>query len=133
MGLLAARHNAAFCWSLNAHVRGMECDEDIIHSLLPNPVDAQYITQYKRKSPAAIIMRLRQILENLIQRNKVEKEAQKQIYQTISKLNEALTIAERIRNSPVPPLYTAHTTRLLIFYLFWLPLALFGTIQNGSN
>ncbi len=130
MGLLAARHNAAFCWSLNAHVRGVSCD-DITETLLPNPVDAQFVSKYKRKPPAAIIMRLRQILEYLIKRNKIEKEVQKQIFQTLSKLNEALTIAEKIRNSPVPPLYTAHTTRLLVFYLFWLPLALYGAIQNG--
>jgi predicted membrane chloride channel (bestrophin family) len=130
MGLLAARHNAAFCWSLNAHVQGTSSD-DITDTLLPNPVDAQFVSRYQRKPPAAIIMRLRQILEYLIKRNKIEKEVQKQIFHTISKLNEALTIAERIRNSPVPPLYTAHTTRLLVFYLFWLPLALYGTIQKG--
>ncbi|KAG7342070.1 bestrophin, RFP-TM, chloride channel [Nitzschia inconspicua] len=130
MGLLAARHNAAFCWNLNAHVLGT-CSNEITGTLLPNPVDAQFVSRYQRKPPAAIIVRLRQIMEYLIKRNKVEKEVQKQIFQTISKLNEALTIAERIRNSPVPPLYTAHTTRLLIFYLFWLPLALHGTIQNG--
>jgi predicted membrane chloride channel (bestrophin family) len=130
MGLLAARHNAAFCWSLNAHVQGTSCD-DVTGTLLPNQVDAHFISQYQRKPPAAIIMRLRQILEYLIKRNKIEKEVQKQIFQTISKLNEALTISERIRNSPVPPLYTAHTTRLLVFYLFWLPMALYGTIQKG--
>jgi predicted membrane chloride channel (bestrophin family) len=130
LGLLAARHVSAFCWSLKGHVRGQASDE-IVATLLPNPVDAQYISNYKRKPPAAIIMRLRQILEHLIVRGKVEKEVQKQIFQTISKLNEALMIAERIRNSPVPPLYTAHTTRLLIFYLFWLPLALHSSIQNA--
>jgi predicted membrane chloride channel (bestrophin family) len=130
MGLLAARHVCAFCWTLKAHVRGKSSD-DITSTLLPNPVDAQFISNYRRKPPAAIIMRLRQILEYLIVRKKIDKEVQKQIFQTISKLNEALTIAERIRNSPMPPLYTAHTTRLLVFYLFWLPLALHGTIQNA--
>jgi predicted membrane chloride channel (bestrophin family) len=130
MGLLMARHNAAFCWALKAHVRGMSCD-DILETLLPNPVDAQFVSKYQRKPPAAIIMRLRQILEYMIQRQKIDKEVQKQIFQAISRLNEALTISERIRCSPLPPIYTAHTTRLLIFYLFWLPLALFGTIQNG--
>ena len=37
---------------------------------------------------------------------------------------------EKIRNSPLPPIYTAHTTRLLVFYLFWLPLALYGALQD---
>jgi predicted membrane chloride channel (bestrophin family) len=31
---------------------------------------------------------------------------------------------EKICASPIPPLYTAHTGRLLLFYLFMLPFAL---------
>jgi predicted membrane chloride channel (bestrophin family) len=76
-------------------------------------------------------MRLRQIFDYLATQQKLEKEVQKALVQTTFKLNETLMITERLRNSPIPPLYTAHTTRLLIFYLFWLPLALYGTLRNS--
>jgi predicted membrane chloride channel (bestrophin family) len=39
-------------------------------------------------------------------------------------LNHCIMTCERLLASPIPPLYTAHTGRLLMFYLFFLPLAL---------
>jgi predicted membrane chloride channel (bestrophin family) len=120
-----ARHVTIFGWSLKAHLRE-STNEDIIKAMLPNPQDAAFVANYPRKPPAAIIMRLRQIFEYLaVQEDSVDKEVHKLLLQTTSRLNEVLMISERIRNSPIPPLYTAHTTRLLVFYLFWLPLALY--------
>jgi predicted membrane chloride channel (bestrophin family) len=110
---------------LKAHLRE-STNEDIIKTMLPDTQDSAYVANYPRKPPAAIIMRLRQIFEYLaVQEDSVDKEVYKLLLQTTSRLNEVLMIAERIRNSPIPPLYTAHTTRLLVFYLFWLPLALY--------
>ena len=36
-------------------------------------------------------------------------------------------MCERLRGSPIPPVYTSHTSRLLVFYLLFLPLALHGS------
>ena len=126
---LSARHVSIFSWCLKAHVLGRSNDE-IITTMLPNPSDALFITSYQRKTPAAIIMRLRYIFDYLAEQGKLDKEVYKAIFQTISNLNKALMITERIRNSPLPPMYTAHTTRLLLFYLFWLPLALCAQLQS---
>ena len=43
---------------------------------------------------------------------------------TAHALAEAITATGRIRASPIPTLYTSHTSRLLVFYLFCLPPAL---------
>lgn len=44
-----------------------------------------------------------------------------------TELDGCITSTERICASPIPPLYTAHTGRLLMLYLFFLPLALRGS------
>ena len=100
--------------------------------MLPNPSDAYYITNYKRKPPVAILMRLRQIFVHLASEGKLDSTIQKTLFQTTFKLNEALMVSERVRISPIPSLYTTHTTRLLLFYLFWLPFALYGTLGSGA-
>jgi predicted membrane chloride channel (bestrophin family) len=129
MGLLAARHVSCFCWTLMSYVRGTS-SQNVVSSMLPNTVDASFVNEYQRKPPAAVIVRLRQVLEYLIVRDTIGKEVEKQLFQTLSKLNEALTVAERIKNSPMPPIYTAHLTRLLLFYLFWLPMSIHSALGN---
>jgi predicted membrane chloride channel (bestrophin family) len=43
-------------------------------------------------------------------------------------------MCERLWGSPIPPVYTSHTSRLLVFYLFFLPVALHGArIENTVN
>lgn len=105
--------------------------KDVVSAMLPAASDSSFIFNYHRKAPAAILMRLRQIFEKLNNENKLRDEVTRQLLETTFKLNEALMITERIRASPICPLYTSHTTRLLVFYLFWLPIALYGTLQNG--
>lgn len=41
-------------------------------------------------------------------------------------MNYILGMCERLKGSPIPPVYTSHTSRLLVFYLVFLPLALHG-------
>ena len=132
MGLLAARHVTIFCWTLKAHLQGLTDENSIVATMLPNPTDAYYITNYMRKPPVAILMRLRQIFSKLASEKKIDPTTMKALVQTMYRMNEALMTAERVRISPIPPLYTTHTTRLLIFYLFWLPFALYGTLKNGA-
>lgn len=131
LGLLAARHATIFCWTLKAHLQGVSTSGEVINTMLPNPTDAFFVTNYKRNPPVAILMRLRQIFYYISTEGKIDGNIQKELFKTIYRLNEALMVAERVRISPIPSLYTTHTTRLLLFYLFWLPLALYGTLLNG--
>ena len=41
-------------------------------------------------------------------------------------------ICEAIRATPIPPIYTHHTLRLLVLYLAVLPLALHGEFSNAG-
>ena len=119
--------------------------------------DANYIINYKYKPPLAILMKLRQLFSYLSDqqqqqqqqphrrhhhrrsssstRSTIDPTIQKELMKCTYRLNEAFMIAERVRISVVPALYTTHTTRLLLFYLFWLPFALYGTFStlNPNN
>lgn len=98
-------------------------DSDLLHAVL-SPTDAMYILT-QRKKPVAIVARLYQLMASL--EGKVTTAAQICILETIQRLNDCITTCERIRASPIPPLYTAHTGLLLTCYLFCLPLALHGS------
>mmetsp|Transcript_11330 Transcript_11330/g.12654 ORF Transcript_11330/g.12654 Transcript_11330/m.12654 type:complete len:294 (+) Transcript_11330:404-1285(+) len=138
LGLLAARHLSIFLWTLKSYLHGSSSNEDdVVFAMLTSPNDAHFIIDYKFKPPVAILMRLRQIVYHLSSPDKngklrENKEVQKAIYQMMYRLNEALMTTERVRISPIPPLYTTHATRLLLFYLFWLPLAMYGAL-GGSG
>jgi hypothetical protein len=41
-------------------------------------------------------------------------------------MDQSIMVTERLVASPIPPLFTTHAGRLLVFYLFFLPLALHG-------
>jgi putative membrane protein len=90
------------------------------------PVDADYILK-QRKKPVAVVTRLRQVLDELQQQKQLSTALHLRLEDSIHHLNECITTCERIRASPIPPLYTSHTGLLLIFYLFSLPLALQGS------
>lgn len=53
------------------------------------------------------------------------------IEQNLSGLDDVIMTAEKMRATPIPPVYSAHATRLMMFYLACLPLALLGL--NLSN
>ena len=50
---------------------------------------------------------------------------------TAHSLSEVITSTGRIRASPIPVLYTSHTTRLLTFYLASLPTSLYLSGMDG--
>jgi predicted membrane chloride channel (bestrophin family) len=87
-------------------------------------LDARYILR-QRKKPVAVCTRLRQIFGSF--RDQLTTSEQSRLDGCAQQLNECIMVCERIRASPIPPLYTAHAGRLLIFYLFFLPLALRGS------
>jgi predicted membrane chloride channel (bestrophin family) len=147
LGLLAARHVALFGWLMKDFLRHYNEDytrpleiyqqhpclaQDIVETMLPprthddgtTSLDALYVLR-QRKKPVAICTRLRQIFGHV--RDQLTTSEQSRLDVCAQQLNECIMVCERIRASPIPPLYTAHAGRLLMFYLFFLPLALRGS------
>ena len=130
VGLKLIRHVALFGWLLKGFLRGKKVngsDEDIIRTMLPNPVDADYVLR-QRKRPVAVLSRLRQAFHHL-HLSTAEEWALDHCTQS---LNHCIMTTEKICVSPIPPLYTAFTGRLLLFYLFMLPFALRATDVVGG-
>ena len=97
-------------------------DEDLIRFMIPK-ADADYVLQ-QRKSPVAVVLRLRQALHHLSEGHKLNTAEELAMDHTIQALDQSVMLTERIVASPIPPLFTTHAGRLLVFYLFFLPLAL---------
>ena len=123
MGLKLARHLACFSWLLKNFLRGTKVsgtDEDLIRTMLPSRADADYVLR-QRKMPVAVVMRLRQALAGMGAAHKLSTAEEISIDHTILSMDTAIMATERIVASPVPPLFTTHAGRLLVFYLFFLP------------
>lgn len=130
LALKLLRHVALYGWLLKGFLRGPEVngdDLDIIRTMLRNnQEDVDYVLA-QRKSPMAVVMRLRQVVQYLSDKHVINTAEELALDHTTQELNHCLMTTERIRASPIPPLYTSHTGRLLMFYLFFLPLALCGS------
>jgi putative membrane protein len=131
LGLKLARHVALFGWLLKNFLRGEAIngtDLDIVTAML-DPADAAYVMR-QRKKPVAVVTRLRQVFVHMAETGQLKTAEELALDHTTQELNHCIMTCERIRASPIPPLYTAHTGRLLMFYLFFLPLAL-TDVLNG--
>lgn len=133
----AARHLAVFGWVLKEHFRETTPGarpHDVVDALL-SPADAAYV-KHQRKRPVALLARLRQILRELATADGgaiIGTTEHRLMEQNLQQLNDVVTVGERIRASPVPPVYNAHATRLMIVYLLCLPLALLGARVEGRS
>ncbi|KAL3941133.1 MAG: hypothetical protein SGBAC_004472 [Bacillariaceae sp.] len=128
-GLKLARHLSIFAWLLKNFLRGSRAngsDEDLIRTMLPCQADADYVL-VQRKKPVAITSRLRQSMHFLCNHCNISVADELGIDMSIQYLEESIMLTERIVASPIPPLFTSHASRLLTFYLFFLPLALQGS------
>jgi predicted membrane chloride channel (bestrophin family) len=135
LALKLLRHVALYGWLLKGFLRGPDVngdDRDIIRTMLRNnPRDVEYVMR-QRKTPMAVVMRLRQVVQQMSDNHELNTAEELALDHAIQELNHCLMTTERIRASPIPPLYTSHTGRLLMFYLFFLPPALCGSgMMNG--
>lgn len=135
LGLLLLRYVALFTWLLKYNLRGSNDihgnDEDLVRTMLPNREEADYVLR-QRKRPVAVVTRFREIIHYMVETRQLPTSEALVLQQTAQNLNHVIMTTERIRASPIPPLYTTHAGRLLIFYLFFLPLALRGSgMLNG--
>jgi len=124
IALLAARNLSLFGWLLKARLRE-DASDDVVRIMLSGQ-DAEYVIS-ARKRPVAVISRLRQIVATLARKGLLQNYAALSFDEHCLELNRVYGMCERIRGSPIPVLYTSHTTRLLSFYLFFLPIALDGS------
>ena len=142
--LLAARHVALYTWLVRGQLKGLDgsskVDDDMICTMLPNDFtssgssndtpspSAAYVMAH-RKKPMAVLAVLRQIFASL----QLTTSQASSLDQTVQQLNQCTFTAERILASPIPPLYSAHTGRLLMFNLVFLPLALRGSLHRAAT
>jgi len=105
---------------------------------LLSPADAAFV-RHQRKRPVALLARLRQIVEHSSTAATASSATGEQqlppilgttvhrlLEDNLRQLNDVVTVGERIRASPVPPVYNSHTSRLMTIYLLCLPYALLG-------
>ena len=128
------RHVSLFGWLLRNFLRGEasdSVDKDVVTTMLPDPDDAAFVWG-QRKKPMAVVTRIRQAIAHLAQKGDLHTAEEIALDHCVLELNHCIMTTERIRASPIPPLYTAHAGRLLIFYLFFLPLAIRSSaMMNG--
>jgi putative membrane protein len=131
LGLKAARLLSLFGWALHSHIRDIS-QIDVIRAILPARnmnASFKYVTR-QRKAPVALLSMLRQIVCETSKSRVVSTTESRLIEQCISGLNKVIMKAEKIRSTPIPPVYSAHATRLMMFYLGCLPWALLGLNLN---
>jgi predicted membrane chloride channel (bestrophin family) len=123
---------ALFGWVLKSHFRETSAN-DIVETLLVAPsADASYVLG-QRKRPIAILARLRQMMMRMLDSKTISTTEHRLIEDNIRSLDEVITVGERIRASPIPPVYNAHATRLMVVYLFCLPWALLGSNMGATS
>ena len=132
LGLKAARLLSLFNWTLKSHIRNTGA-LDVVRTLLPENLNASYrYVARQRKPPVAILSLLRQIMYEMGETGKISSTEHRLIEQGLTGLNDVIMTVEKIRATPIPPLYSAHATRLMMFYLASLPLALLGLDLSGA-
>jgi predicted membrane chloride channel (bestrophin family) len=99
---------------------------DAMLTIYPN--DLAYLSSQRKRSCAGL-HRIRQIVAHVAasSSSSFPLAAQLQIQQNLWELNRMFGRCERLKGSCIPPMYTSHVTRLLVFYLVFLPVALANT------
>jgi putative membrane protein len=125
LALLLGRHVALFGWLLKSQLRFTKKDDvvELVRTMIPNKRDADFLLSQRQKT-VVVITRIRQVLAHLGKAHKLTTAEEIALDHTCHALSEVITSTGRIRASPIPTLYTSHTSRLLVFYLFCLPPAL---------
>lgn len=118
------RHLALFGFLLKSHLRGSS-SQDVIATLLVDEADIVYVCG-ARKTPVACLQRIRHLLATLAQSSvqPLGSTEHRLMEDNLRQCNQAVMVGEKIRATPIPPVYSAHAARLLMAYLGFLPLAL---------
>ncbi len=149
LGIKSARYLSLVAWLLKDRLRDTD-NKSIIHTMLshqsnandddvklsamngktdeysPSSTDFEYMIA-QRKRPAAAIAMVRQVVAESAAKDILPYAPHQQLERNLNEMNYILGMCERLKGSPIPPVYTSHTSRLLVFYLAFLPLALHGS------
>lgn len=136
LALMLTRHVTLFGWLLKSQLRFTKQDDvvDLVRTMLPSPQyknDADYILSQRQKA-GAVLTRIRQVLAHLGKAHRLTTAEEIALDHTAHALSDIITSTGRIRASPIPTLYTSHTSRLLVFYLACLPPALHMSGLNNA-
>lgn len=131
LGLQSVRHLTLFPWLLKGLLRGTD-ETDLVDVVLRNGNDATFLRS-QRKRPAACVARVRRVVADAASLHGLPHAAHHQLEKNLNEMNYILGMSERIKGSPAPPIYTSHTSHLLIFYLAALPVAFQPHVTNLVN
>ena len=122
---LAARHLCAVPWGIKRVVRGgadAARFAELLGALLPaaevGPLLAAPLP------PLASVGRLRAIVQHVHGAGRLDRAAHRTIEGRLGALNDVVGACERLAQSPVPPAYTRHTSRMLLIFLVLVPVGL---------
>ena len=122
---LAARHLCAVPWGIKRVVRGgadAARFAELLGALLPaaevGPLLAAPLP------PLASVGRLRAIVQHVHGAGRLDRAAHRAIEGRLGALNDVVGACERLAQSPVPPAYTRHTSRMLLIFLVLVPVGL---------
>lgn len=132
LALMLARHVSLFGWLLKSQLRFVKKDDvvELVRTMLPDKRDADYVLSQRQKT-VAVVTRIRQVLAHLGKQHRLTTAEEIALDHTAHALSDVITSTGRIRASPIPTLYTSHTSRLLVFYLFCLPPAVHMSGLDG--
>lgn len=126
LAVFMARYAALFGWTLKYLVRG-EKDEAalkaMLRDMLPSPEDVDFVEAAASK-PLALARRMRMCLAEAVSRGIVDRTTHRTMEIQLGALNDLVGACEKILRSPSPPAYTRHTSRVLLVFLFIVPMGL---------
>ncbi|CAE8666531.1 unnamed protein product [Polarella glacialis] len=125
---LMARFLAVYGWVLRVRLtplrRGLGEDEEVIRALLPEREAKWILASRVQARPGQVLMRLRALIAGLHRRQALGDMALHFQEEQLALLSVVGGCCERLLSSPIGPTYTRHSMRVLLLWLFALPLAL---------
>ncbi|CAE8604725.1 unnamed protein product [Polarella glacialis] len=124
---LIARFLAVYGWVLRVRLtplmRGLGEDDEAIRALLPEREAEWILASRVQARPGQVLMRLRALIAGLHRRQALGDILQIQEEQ-LALLGVVGGCCERLLSSPIGPTYTRHSMRVMLLWLFALPLAM---------
>uniref|UniRef100_A0A7S3V5C9 Bestrophin homolog n=1 Tax=Chaetoceros debilis TaxID=122233 RepID=A0A7S3V5C9_9STRA len=139
-GVLMARYIALCGWSLKTMLRRQDDDTEMVGTLFEYMTDEkEWLLNCDAARPTAIVVRLRHLLSVLGKDTQIDDSSGEntaravlppiallRMEEILYEIEQCIGISYRILRSPIPPTYTRHTSRTLVFYMCLLPVALAG-------
>jgi len=117
----------AYAWCLRDHLlQGQTLRESLTGLLTQREIDVLMDNSLENKP-----MQVLAIISQLINRVSTDPTLRGAMLESVARLEETLADCERILKTPIPRSYTRHTSRFIIAYLTFLPLAMWDETSWG--